>query len=345
MKYKNMNICIGAFVLIALFLTGGYFLVESFFEVDYSNLEVSDRAVIRLATANELLDSIVFIARDKSFFDEEDIDVRITEYASGKLALQAMFAGEVDVSPVAEVPVVFNSFKWDDFSVVSTIGAADKHMTIVGRRDLGIESPEDLKGKRLATQKSSALHYFSSVFLKENGLSESDVDISYLHITKLSSALVSGEVDAVAVIEPFASELREELGDNGVFFTPSGVYEKTWSLLAFNEFIYSNPEVVLKFVRALVSAEEFLENNREESVAIIAENMNIEESVVLDNLDRLGLQVSMDEWYRVLLEDVALWAIETELIENESVPDYSNYLYRKALIDAKTSLGLNEGGY
>ncbi len=335
MKDKKIGIYLGIGFFVFVFLIGGWFMFGGLQCAEGSEIGDADNASIRLAISNELLDAIVLIARDKGFFEDEGVDIQVTEYASGKLALQAMFAGEVDIAPVAAEPVVFNSFKWDDFSVVSTIGAADKHMTVVGRKDLGVESPGDLKGKRFATQKSSALHYFSSIFLAENDVSEDDVNRSYLHITKLNQALIDGDVDAVAVIEPFTSELREEIGDEGVFFTPSGIYVKTWSLSSSNEFIESNPETILKIIRALIRAEEFLKNNRTGSVEIIARDMEIEDVWVSDNLDRLGLQVSMGEWYEALLGDIAKWAIDNELTEVEGVPDYSNYLYKEAFIEVK----------
>ncbi|MCP4396810.1 MAG: hypothetical protein GY801_05870 [bacterium] len=39
----------------------------------------------------------------------------LQEYPSGKLAAKAMFAGEVDIATVADMPVVFNSWRWSSF--------------------------------------------------------------------------------------------------------------------------------------------------------------------------------------------------------------------------------------
>ncbi|GMQ95163.1 MAG: NrtA/SsuA/CpmA family ABC transporter substrate-binding protein [Patescibacteria group bacterium] len=282
---------------------------------------------LRLGFANESLDGLILIAQSRGFFAEEGLEVTISEYASGKLALQAMFGGEVDMSPVAEVPIVFNSFKRNDFSIIATIGAADKHMTVIARKDSGIEEPFDLRGKRLATQEASALHFFSSVFLLHNGLSEGDVERSFKRITELVPALIVGEVDAVAVIEPFTTEAKELLGENATFFTPSGIYAKTWSLLAFNDFIEGKPRTVEKLLRALMRAEAFLTASRDQSIGIIAEGLDVEESWVSDNLDRLNLGVSLDQSYLTLLEDVARWAITNRLTQATEVPNYLNFMY------------------
>lgn len=344
MKNKKLIIIIGVVVILIIGVFSFYFISKGHEKLGKSASAITSEPTVRLAVANEILDALILIARDKGFFEEEGIDVTVSEYASGKLALQAMFTGDVQVVPVAEVPIVFNSFKWDDFSVIATIGVADKHMSIVARKDLGIERPSDLRGKRIATQKASALHYFSSIFLKQNGLSEQDVQRSFLHITKLVKALVDGKVDAIVVIEPFTTEAKERLGTNAVSFTPSGIYEKTWSLLAFNDYIDSNPEVILKLVRALMRAEEFLVTDREESAKIIAKGLGKDTSWVLDNLDRLHLEVSMDQSYKTLLNDVAKWAINNNLTEVKIIPNYSDYLYIKAFEIASTNTKNNKRG-
>ena len=59
------------------------------------------------------------IAHDQGFFKQAGLDVRVKEYASGKLALKGLLAGEVSLATSADIPIVFNSFNRQDFSIVS----------------------------------------------------------------------------------------------------------------------------------------------------------------------------------------------------------------------------------
>ncbi|MHB8835234.1 MAG: ABC transporter substrate-binding protein [Candidatus Methylomirabilia bacterium] len=51
----------------------------------------------------------LFIAQEKGLFFAEGLDVVLHKYPTGKLALDGLLAGEIDVATVAETPVMFNS--------------------------------------------------------------------------------------------------------------------------------------------------------------------------------------------------------------------------------------------
>ncbi|RZB30782.1 MAG: hypothetical protein SRB1_03062 [Desulfobacteraceae bacterium Eth-SRB1] len=95
---------------------------------------------IRLGASKSLLSVPVYIAKEKGYFAKEGLDVTLKEYGSGKAATQALFAGEVGISTVADMPVVFNSFKRDDFCVFATFTYAYPFVKIIARKDSGIRT-------------------------------------------------------------------------------------------------------------------------------------------------------------------------------------------------------------
>jgi len=225
---------------------------------------------VRLGFTHESLEAFTVIAKDQGYFSEEGLEVTLKAYPTGKIALlKGLFGGEIDIAPVAEVPIVFNLFKRQDFSILATIGAADDQMKIIARRDRGIQKPQDFRGKRIATQKGSAAHIFLHLFLVNNGLSEKDVDISFKKAVNLPKALVSGEIDAFSLKEPFIGKAQEMLGDNAIIFNPRKIYFKTFNLVAFNYFIEKKPEVIKGILRALVKAENFSKVHPEQAMEIL----------------------------------------------------------------------------
>ena len=60
----------------------------------------------------------------KGYFENEGLDLTIKEYGSGKAATESILNGEVDISTVADMPVVFNSFSREDFCIISTFASS-----------------------------------------------------------------------------------------------------------------------------------------------------------------------------------------------------------------------------
>jgi len=156
---------------------------------------------------------LAVIASEKGFFSQAGLDVTIKNYPSGKRAVnEGLFTGEVDIAAASEAVIVFNSFKRKDFKTIASIGSTDNGISIIARKDSGIQSPADLKGKRVATQEASAVHFFLHLFLVKNNLSEKNIDLSFKKAEKLPKALVSGEIDAFSMREPFIGEARRPVG-------------------------------------------------------------------------------------------------------------------------------------
>lgn len=292
---------------------------------------VDRREEVKLGFTHESLEALIIIAEDQGFFSQQGLDITISEYASGKLALEAMFRGEIDVAPVAETPVVFNSFKRQDFSVIATIGAADDQMKIIARKDSGIQKPADLRGKRIVTQRASAAHIFLHLFLINNGLSEKDVEISFKKAVELPEAIGSGEVDAISMKEPIIGKAKALLGDNAVIFNPRGIYYKTFNLVAFNSFIEKKPEVSNRILSALIKAEDFTNKYPDRALSIFLEAPGVSTSEVRKQWPTVDLHVSLDQWFLLELEDEARWAITNNLTDKTEVPNYLNFIYINGL--------------
>ena len=295
---------------------------------------VAPRAKIRIGLPGELLATLCHIAAEKGFLAEEGIDVEATvTYPSGKLALLGMLADEVDVASTAEVPIVFNSFTLKEFQVLATIGSSSNDPRVIARRDRGIEKPEDLKGKRLATQRASAVHFFLHLFMLKHALTESDVELSFMKGKELPEALASGKIDAFSMREPFISQARELSGaENTVQFAEPGLYLKTFNLVAGSRFVQGNPDVVKGILRALVKAEDFAQANREETIRLTSRRLKISRPEIEAVWPETSLRVSLDQALLSGLEDEAEWALKNGLVEGTGPPNYLDFIHLDGLL-------------
>jgi sulfonate transport system substrate-binding protein len=292
---------------------------------------------ITIAYAKEPLASLVLIAEEKGFFSHYGINVTIKKFKGGKQALtESLLRGEADMATTADVPIVANSFNHQNFRIVSVIGKSSNEPKIIARRNSGISRPEDLLGKRIGTKSSSAVHFFLHVFLLNHQISRSGVDLEFeVDGDELVKLLINGEIDALSHREPFISNAKEALGENAVLFEGEGFYTKTFNLVVTEEFIKNNSIVVEKVVKALVEAEDFVKNNRDESINIMAKEIGISKSDAENLWSEIDLIVYLDQSLLLSLDEVARWMINNNLTDSTEVPNYLDYIYIDALEEVK----------
>lgn len=274
---------------------------------------------------------LTIIAAEQGFFSKNGLDVTKKYYPSGKRSLLRMLGGEVDIASTAGVPVVFNSFERQDFSIFSAIGDSKNDNQIVARKDSGILKPEDLWGKSLSTQRSSSSHFFLHLFMLKNRILDKVVDVSFMRVEELPGALGRGEVDAISTREPFLSEATNLLDSNAIVFDEPGLFNKTFVLVALNDYIKSKLHVIHRVVRAMIQAEEYVKKHPEQVIQILSRKLKIPESRITDILSELELEVRLDQSLLHGLEDQARWLVQNKLVEKTTTPYYLDYIYVDAL--------------
>jgi len=106
--------------------------------------------------------ALVYIAQEQGYFVDNGIDVIIKDYEAGKLAADALLAGEADICTSADFVLVSNSFEHDNLRILGTVALAEM-VELVTRKDSGINQPSDLKGKGLELRKKVRGNSFSEL--------------------------------------------------------------------------------------------------------------------------------------------------------------------------------------
>lgn len=282
-------------------------------------------------SATSLLPSLVIIAKEKDYFLEEGIDLEIKGYPAGKDALGATFKGEIDMCTVADMPILSNSFKRNDFTVFGTILQGAQHAKCLARKDRNISVPQDIIGKKVATSIGTTAHYFMVVFSILNELDLEDVEIVDLKPAETVKAIVDGDVDAIFAWEPNIYHAVKSLGDNAVILPSNVGYLATFNLVSKNDFVKNNQKLLKRILKALIKAEEFAEDNREESVDIISAYLKTDREIIDKLWDTYKFRVSLKQSFLITLEGEARWYIKNKLTSAIEVPNYLDYIYWEAL--------------
>jgi len=286
-------------------------------------------------SSTSLLASLVHIAEETGYFLEEGIDVELKGYPTGKAALAATLSGEVDMGTVADTPVVSNSFERKDFAVFLTILDSAQHSKALARKDRDINIPQDLVGKKVATTIGTTGHFFMASFLTLNGIDVSDVELIDMKPGEMVEAIANGDVDAICTWEPNLLNAIKSLGDNAIILSSEVGYEATFNLATMNDYIENNPELIRNVIKALAKAEEFANNNREESIDIIASRLETNREDIDKLWDDYEFKLSLSQSLIITLEDMARWSIQENLTDKAEIPNYLDYIYMDALEEAK----------
>jgi ABC-type nitrate/sulfonate/bicarbonate transport system substrate-binding protein len=254
--------------------------------------------------------------------------VEVVEFPSGKRALNnGLFKGSVDIATSSDVPIAVSMLKGKEFKIAAVTFNAENINRVIARKDAGINKPADLVGKRIATQRASAVHFFLHLFMNEHGISQKDVEMVYMKAEKLPTALANGDIDAFSMREPYITEAKELLGDNHVVFSEPGLYSQIDAVIVDKELVQNSPKVVNSFIRALIEAEEFTITNKQKAISIISKKLGVSYDSILKLWPEVKLRITLMQSTIMLMEDIARWAIKENLIEEKAVPNSLEYIY------------------
>ena len=145
-----------------------------------------------------------YIARDKGYFEEEGVEVKLQIMENTSLKMGAFMAGQIDIvaSTADEFPLYMKPDK-----PVKYIFAVDNSKGgdgVVSQKD--INSVADLKGKKVAFEEGSVSQFFINALLREAGLTQDDISMINMTATDAGVAFTANRVDAAVTWEPHLSQ-------------------------------------------------------------------------------------------------------------------------------------------
>lgn len=290
---------------------------------------------VTLALSTNLNPVLAKIADSKGFFREEGLDVTLQLHSFGKAALQSVIDGKADLATVADTPIMFAMMKGTKLSVLATIQTSTRNEAIVARKDRGVASAADLKGRRIGVTLGTSGDYFLDSYLVLNALSRKDVLIVNLKPDETSDALLQGRVDAVSTWNPLVSNLVKELGKNGIRLHNESAYTETFDVVSMQAFTMQRPEAVRRLLRALLKAEVFVAANPQESQRIMSEFCGMDSASLAGIWNDFQFNVSLNQSLLVTLEAQAHWAIKNVLTDRRDLPNFLEALYIDGLKSVK----------
>jgi NitT/TauT family transport system substrate-binding protein len=287
---------------------------------------------VTVGAETSLLTAAIWLAESKGYFESEGLDVTIKEFDSGKASFQAMLDGVgIDISTVAPTPIMFSSFKRDDFAIFATFVYSYDDVKVIARKDKGIATAKDLKGKKVGTPAGTTGQFFLNAFLTDNGILASDVEELDFSPSDLPGALEKNQVDAIVIWEPHGYLARRRLGGNAARLPSSEVYKETFNYVVMKEYAARHPEILAKFLRATDTATAFITEKTAEAQDIVARRLMLDSNTTVALWDDFRFEMSLDQALIRTLEQEGIWAIRNGLVDEPKIPNYLEYIHLESL--------------
>ena len=323
---------------ISILLIKSIFTVIALSLISACSNDAEDAAVVKLKLAAEmsLLPATVWVAENQGYFSKYNIELTIQEFDSGRNALEEMLKdSSINIATVAQTPVVFNSFNNEPYVIFATMAYSLDDIKVLARKDHNISSPSDLKGKKIGATKRSTGHYYLEGFLSHYGYDLNDIELKDINASKLKDKLESGEVSAITSWEPHISKAEKTLGkENLTLMISPTPFRKDFFFTAPKKFASQNSNHLERFLKALIDAENFINEQPEKAKAIIAQRLKADPILIDKIWDSFTFELSLEQSIMLNLEDEAVWAEKLSSTRKE-IPNYFDFIDKQPLTNVK----------
>jgi NitT/TauT family transport system substrate-binding protein len=266
---------------------------------------------------------------EKGIFKEElgDYEISTSNFSDGSLFMDALSTGQVDIGYAGPGPVLNRYLQGGE--VVLLANASVGENVLVVRNDIEYNSVFDLEGKIVATASTGCTHdLILRKMLQVEGLAVEENGGTVKRLPQKQSTMIGlfeqKQIDAALVSEPWATLMEEQ----GVARVVVDANEVPWEgelpatvLVVRKDYLEKNPEAVAAFLKANDKAIEFLNNNKEESIQIIADQIKtitgqeMELNIIESSLTRVKFESDVN---KEVIQEFADLSKELGFVEGDS---------------------------
>lgn len=212
-------------------------------------------------------------------FSPQGIEVKWVEFPAGPQLLEGLNVGAIDFGYVGEAPPIFAQAAGANFVYVGYEEASPSAEAIVVPKGSAIHSVADLKGKRIALNKGSNVHFLLVKLLEKHGLSYADVQPVFLPPADARAAFERGSVDAWVIWDPYTAASEKQIGAR-VLADGKSVVNNYAFFLAERQFAERRADVIKQLFDELQRQGQWINKNYPEAASRIAPLQGLDEDVV-----------------------------------------------------------------
>jgi sulfonate transport system substrate-binding protein len=208
-----------------------------------------------------------------------------TEFPAGPQLLEAVNVGAIDFGNTGEAPPIFAQAAGAPLLYVAHEPPAPKGEAILVQKDSPIKTVADLKGKKVALNKGSNVHYLLVKALEKAGVKYSEIQPTFLAPADARAAFEKGAVDAWAIWDPFQAAAEAATGARTIA-NGEGIVSNHQFYLAAKTFADASPKAVEALLAELSEVDKWVQADVKAAAAQLSASVGIPAPVVEIALER-----------------------------------------------------------
>ena len=201
---------------------------------------------------------VSILLKDKGLLEKEfakdGISIRWVQSAGSNKALEFLNAGSIDFGSTAGSAALVAKINGNPIKSIY-VYSRPEWTALVTTKDSSISKIADLKGKRVAVTRGTDPHIFLVRALQSVGLSEKDITPVLLQHADGKTALMRGDVDAWAGLDPMMAAAEVEDGAKPFYRNAAA---NTWGILNVREdFAKEHPDLVKRVLAVYEEARKY----------------------------------------------------------------------------------------
>jgi sulfonate transport system substrate-binding protein len=221
---------------------------------------------------------------------DQGINIKWVEFPAGPQLLEGLNVGSVSFGEAGEAPPIFAQAANSNLVYVANQPAAPKAEALIVQKDSNIHSIQDLKGKRIALNKGSNVHYLLVKLLEANNIKLNEIDVVYLPPSDARAAFERGAIDAWVIWDPFFAAAEQQIGAR-VIATGTNLVNNYQFYLADRQFAEQHPKVLQAVVKELNTTTQWVAKHQDEAAQLLEKPTGLDFNVLKTSISRMGFGV------------------------------------------------------
>ncbi|WP_163121814.1 sulfonate ABC transporter substrate-binding protein [Acinetobacter portensis] len=221
---------------------------------------------------------------------DQGVNVKWVEFPAGPQLLEGLNVGSVVFGEAGEAPPIFAQAANSNIVYIANQPAAPKAEALIVQKDSKIQNIQDLKGKRVALNKGSNVHYLLLKLLEANKLTLNDIEVVYLPPSDARAAFERGAVDAWVIWDPFFAAAEHQIGAR-VLATGQNIVSNHQFYLADRKFAEQNPKVLESVVKQLNDTTIWVKDHQDEAAKLLEKPTGLQLDVLKTSIGRMAFGV------------------------------------------------------
>jgi sulfonate transport system substrate-binding protein len=219
------------------------------------------------------------------------VEVKWTEFPAGPQLLEGLNVGSIDFGTAGEAPPIFAQAAGADLVYVGNEPPASTGEAILVPKDSPIRTVAELKGKKVALNKGSNVHFLLVKILEKAGVQYRDIDTVFLTPADARAAFERGSVDAWAIWEPFLAAAQRQTSAR-ILADGNGVVSNHQFFLASRSYAAKRADVVAIVLEEVAAVDQWAKTNQKAAAAALQPQIGLDQATLELALSRGGYGVT-----------------------------------------------------